>query len=416
MTEGSSRAPRYVLAALLLSTVLSAAPARALEGATPLEDNRRITGFYIQIAPTFQALLDPDFQPGGTSSVRPSWFLFAPHASQEAGKGMLSAAMARHILDAARGRPSLSVLEALGRVGITGTLHLSVVQLSLNLELYGLPTDAAASLGALTTAMNGEALADPRTLTLTSARMASLYWSAPALDPLDKAEAVVLTMERTLHEGNVAIFTDIGGAATDYLTWRQSAGEVTPEHVLTEFSLPGASPAEARLAYDYALAHALDTPRPHAFDAIFPGMDSQSLMVAAFALYEQARLTPPLQEREAFIAMANNYLAWREQHDTVQAVFTPALPHAGEVSRSALMRTLTPMLVVHFGTLEWTLADYAYAHPDRDGNPLTSPPTEYNWAVFWDRWPPILDSFETGYRDPTALWVMPEPLEDPLED
>ncbi|QRK12920.1 hypothetical protein JQX13_24555 [Archangium violaceum] len=253
--------------------------------------------------------------------------------------------------------------------------------------------------------MNGKALAAPRTLTLTAARMAALYWSAPAWNPLDKAEAVVLTLERTLHGGDVAIFTDIGGAATSYLTWRQSAGAVTPERVLAEFSLSGAAPVEAQLAYDYALAHAFDTPRPHAFDALFPGMDSRSLMVAAFALYEQARLTPGRQEREAFIAMANNYLAWREQHDTVQAVFTPAWPHADEVSRPALMRALTPLLVVHFGTLEWTLADYAYAHPDRDGNPLTSPPTEYNWAVFWERWPPILDAFE-----------MPEILEDPLAD
>jgi hypothetical protein len=47
---------------------------------------------------------------------------------------------------------------------------------------------------------------------------------------------------------------------------------------------------------------------------------------------------------------------------------------------------------------------------------LTSAPTEYGWADFWDRWPPILDSFEGGYREPTALWVMPEPLEDPLAE
>ncbi|WNG32193.1 hypothetical protein F0U61_00165 [Archangium violaceum] len=416
MTEGSSRAPHrgYVLASLLLSTVLSAAPARADEGATPLEDNRRITEGYIQLAHAFQALLDPDFQPGGTSGVRPNWFVFAPHASHEAGKGMLGAAMARHLLDAARGRPSLSILEALDRLGLTGVLRLSVEQLSLELLLRGLPTDAAASLGALSTAMNVGALADPRTLTTTAARLASLYWSAPAVSPLDKAEAVVLTLERTLHGGNVAIFADIGGAANAYLAWRQSAGAVTPGRVLAEFSLSGARPEETRLAYDYALAHAHDTPRPHAFDTLFPGMNGRSLVVAAFALYERARLTPESSEREAIIAMANNYLAWREQHEAVQTAFMPAEAHAGEVSRPEVMRAMTPMLVVHFGTLEWTLADYAYAHPDRDGNPLTAPPTDYGWATFWDRWPPILDSFEGGYREPTALWVMPEPLEDPL--
>ncbi|OJT25781.1 hypothetical protein BO221_07980 [Archangium sp. Cb G35] len=415
MLETSARTPHRVrpLTVLLLSALLSAPPARAAEGATPLEDNRRITEGYIQLANAFQALLDPEFQPGGTSGLRPNWFAFAPHASQAAGKGMLTTALARRILDAARGRPSLSVLEALERVGLTGTLRLTVEQLSLELVVRGLPTDVASALGALTTGMNGEALADPRTLTTTASRLAALYWGAPGWSPLDKAEAVVLTLERTLHGGNVAIFADIGGAANAYLAWRQSAGVVSPERVLSEFPLAGARPEEARLAYDYARTHAQDTPRPYAFDALFPGMEGRSLVVAAFALYERARLTEDPTEREALIAVANNYLAWREQHDAVQGAFTPAEAHADEVSRPEVMRMMTPMLVVQFGTVKWTLADYAYAHEDRDGNPMTSQPTEYSWGTFWERWPPILDSFEKGYGEPTALWVMPDPLADP---
>jgi hypothetical protein len=381
---------------------------------SPLEDNRRITAGYIQLAHAFQALLDPDFQPGGTSLVRPNWFGFAPHASHEAGKGMLGAAMARHILDAGRGQPSLSVTRALERVGLTGSALLSVEGLSVELVAYGLPPDAAAALGALTTSMNGEALSDPRTLTTTASRFATLYRGAPGLLPLDKAEAVVRTLERTLHEGNVAIYADIGGAANAYLAWRERAGEVTPERVLAEFPLPGARREETRLAYDHALEHAHDTPRPHAFDQLFPGMDGRSLVVAAFALYERARRTSEPAERDTRIAMANNCLAWREQHDAVQPAFIPSTAHEDEVSRLETMRAMTPMLVVHFGTVEWTLADYAYARRDRDGNPLTAPPTEYNWATFWERWPPILDSFESGYREPTELWGMPGPLEDPL--
>ncbi|KFA90778.1 hypothetical protein Q664_26475 [Archangium violaceum Cb vi76] len=402
-----------LLTMLLLSALLSAPPARAAEGATPLEDNRRITEGYIQLANAFQTLLDPDFQPGGTSGLRPNWFAFAPHASQAAGKGMLTTALARRILDAARGRPSLSVLEALERVGLTGTVRLTVEQLALELVVRGLPTDVASALGALTTGMNGEALADARTLTTTASRLATLYWGAPGWSPLDKAETVVLTLERTLHGGNVAIFADIGGAANAYLAWRQSAGGVSPERVLSEFPLAGARPEEARLAYDYARTHAQDTPRPYAFDVLFPGVEGRSLVVAAFALYERARLTEEYTEREALIAVANNYLAWREQHDAVQGAFAPAEAQTDEVSRPEVMRMMTPMLVVHFGTLKWTLADYAYAHEDRDGNPMTSQPTEYVWATFWDRWPPILDSFEKGYAESTALWVMPEPLEDP---
>jgi len=404
------------LPTLLLTSVLVAPPSRAEDGPTPLEDNRRITAGYIQLAYAFQALLDPAFQPGGTSAVRPNWFAFAPHASHEAGKGMLSAALARHMIDSARGQPSLSLTQALERLGLTGSARLSVERLSLELVAYGLPLDAAASLGALTSAMNGEALSDPRTLATTASRFASLYWSAPGLLPLDKAEALVRTLERTLHEGNVAIFADIGGAASAYLEWRQAAGTVTPERVLEEFLLPGARLEEARLAHDYARAHKHESPRPFAFDQLFPGMDGRSLVVAAFALYEEARLSPEPRERESLIAMANNCLAWREQHDAVQTAFTPVSAHTDEVSRPEVMRAMTPMLAVHFGTLEWTLADYAYGQPERDGNVLTSPPTEYGWATFWDRWPPILDSFEGGYREPTALWVMPEPLEDPLAE
>jgi hypothetical protein len=376
---------------------------------TPLEDNRRITTGYIQLAHAFQALLDPDFQPGSASGVRPNWFAFAPHASHAAGKGMFNTALARRLLAAGRGEPSLSVAQALDRVGLTGPERPPVEKLAQVLGVSGLPFDAAAALGALTTSMNGRALADPRTLTLTAARFASLHWSAPAPLPLDKAEAVVRTLERTLHEGNVAIFADIGGAASAYLDWRPGAGEVPPEHVLAEFSLAGARREEVRLAYEYALAHAHDTPRPHAFDKLFPEMNGRSLVVAAFALYERARLTPEPPERAALIAVANNCLAWREQHDAVQPAFTPASVQGDEVSRPEVMRAMTPVLVVHFGTLEWTLADYAYAQPNRDGNPLTAPPTEYGWATFWDRWPPILDSFESGYREPRALWVMPTP-------
>jgi hypothetical protein len=380
---------------------------------TPLEDNRRITAGYIQLAHSFQALLDPAFQPGGTSGVRPNWFGFAPHASHAAGKGMLNAALARRLLAAARGSPSLSVTQALDRLGLTGPERLPVESLSRELVAQGLLFDSAAALGALTTSMNGRALGDPRTLTTTATRFAALHWSAPALLPLDKTEAVVLTLERTLHEGNVAIFADIGGAANAYLAWRQGTGAVPPERVLAEFSLTGARREDTRLAYEYALTHLHDTPRPHAFDTLFPGMDARNLVVAAFALFERARLTSETSEREALIAVANNALAWREQHDAVQPAFTPASAHGDEVSRPEVMRAMTPMLVVHFGTLEWTLADYAYARPDRDGNPLTAPPTDYGWATFWDRWPPILDSFETGYREPRALWVMPGPLEDP---
>jgi hypothetical protein len=403
-------APALVLAALVL-----APGAHADTAPTPLDDNRRITLGYIEIAYELGGLLDPTLQPGGSSLVRPNWFVFAPHASRTGGQGMLSAALARKIIATARGEPSLSVLQSLTRAGITGTVRITLEQLSLDLVLRGLPIDGATSIASLTTSLNGAALADARTLLTTSSRLAALYWSAPGTQPLDKAEALAITLERLLNEGNLAIFTDIGGSARQFLDWRRGlTGEVTSERVLAEFELAGAVESEARLAYAYALAHANDTPRPHRLEDVLPAMNWKSLLVAAFALYEEARHAPTPAARDALIAVGNNYVAWREQHDMAQPVFAPASTPPDEVSRPALLQALTPLLKTDFGTQEWTYADYAYGQPDRDANPLTSPPTEYNWAVFWDRWSGILHAFDQAYTDPAALWAMPDPIVDPL--
>ncbi|MFP2912709.1 hypothetical protein ACLESD_48410 [Pyxidicoccus sp. 3LFB2] len=94
----------------------------------------------------------------------------------------------------------------------------------------------------------------------------------------------------------------------------------------------------------------------------------------------------------------------------MQPAFTPAVRPATEVSRPELMQALTPLLRLGLGPVTWTFSDYAATQRDRDSNPLTAKPTEYNWASFTDRWPAILTAFELGYRNPTALWELPPPL------
>ena len=401
-------------AAWLLALALVSMPMRVAHGATPLEDNRRITLGYIQLAYEMQLLVDPGFQPGGTSGVRPVWYGFAPHASQTAGQGMLGADLARRVIRSARTWPSYSVSHSLDRAGITGSARGSIQSLAQELVLRGLPVDVAASLASLTTSLNWAQLGDSRVLFSTASRWMSVFSSAPGFWPLDKAELIVRTFERTLHEGNLAVYTDIAGAGRSYLDWRGArAGAVTPEQVVTEFSLPGTSPAEAQRAYAYALAHAHDTPRPYQLAQLLPGMNWKSLLVAAFALYEKARLAPTPAERDALIAMGNNYIAWREQYDQAQPVFTPAVPRSDEVSRVALTRLFTPFLNTAFGTYPWNYSDFAYSLPDPDGNPFTAPPTEYNWGTFWDRWTGILHAFDEVYLDPSAVWAMPVPVGAP---
>jgi hypothetical protein len=402
---------RFSRAAWLLALALGGVPVHGAHGATPLEDNRRVTLGYIELAYQLQAVVDPGLQPGGTSDVRPVWYGFAPHASQTAGQGLLGADLALRVIRSARTWPSFSVAHSLDRAGITGPMRDAIRGLAQELVLRGLPVDVATALASLTTALNWAQLGDPRVMLSTAARWMGVYSLAPGFWPLDRAERIVRTFERTLHEGNLAVYTDIAAAGRSYLDWRGArAGAVTPEQVLAEFSLPGTSPAEAREAFEYALVHAHDTPRPYQLDTVFPGMHWKSLLVAAFALYEEARLAATPERRDALIAMGNNYIAWREQHDMAQPVFTPATPRSDEVSRVALTQLFTPFLNTAFGTYPWNYSDFAYSRPDPDGNPFTAPPTEYNWGRFPDRWTGILHAFDGVYLEPSAVWTMPVPV------
>ncbi|WP_224241799.1 hypothetical protein [Hyalangium gracile] len=381
--------------------------------ASPLEQNRLITQGYLRLAHAMQAIIDPAFRPGGVSRIMPNWFGFAPHASQEAGKGILGAAVAHRIIDAAQGEPSSSIPQALDRVGLRGPRRLALEALSQAMTWYGLPRDVAAAFASMQGALNLEALSDPRTLWTTAQRFAKLYIEAPGRDPLAKAEAVIVTLERCLNHGNVAIFTDIGGSGELYLSWRQSVGPAPAARVLAEFSRPGSRPDQAQLAYAFALQHAHDVPRPSEFSRLLPSVSTESLVVVAFALFEQARQTPSAGVRDALIGIANNFLAYQEQFTAVQPAFTPTTPRPDEVPRSELMRALTPLICLEMGPVAWKFTDYACDQRDRDGKLLTSKATEYNWALFSDRWPPILQSFEVGYENPTALWVAPPPLVRP---
>jgi hypothetical protein len=380
-------------------------------GTSPLEINRHITQEYIRLASVVQGIVDPDFRPGTPCRSWPNWFAIAPHASQEAGKGMGGARIARLIIDLARGKPSPSVGAALDRGGVRGPERRVAEKVGDALSWYGLPNDVSASVGVLMGSANLEALLDPRTLWLTAQRFTRLLYEAPGATLFAKAETVAVTLERLLLGGNTAIFGDIASSARAYLEWRGLiCGDVSPEQVLEGFTWPGACPQQARQAWRFGLKHLHAEQRPADFRRLLPEVSGQSLMVASFALLEEARRAKDAGSRNALIALANNYLAFREQHDVVQPTFTPSECPKDEVPRTALVLAMTPLLRLRLGRLAWEFSDYAATQRDRDGNPLTSKPTEYNWALFEDRWPAILHSFEQGYRQPAALWEMPRPL------
>jgi len=381
-------------------------------GMKPVEMNQNITRGYAQFARVFQTLLEPDFARSGpplSSASAPNWFAFAPHASDEAGKGMISVEVARQVLDALEGDTPVDGMKLLEELGVEGPGRLAARMLSTAARMLGLPPKASLVLGALATAGNYRALEDPRTLMITATRALELYHQAPGSDAAHKAEALVDTLDHTLAEGNLAIYTDVGGSAQAYLLYRQAVGAPTPAQVLEDFTMPGAVAQDARRAFDAAQALTPGQTPPGDLANLLPGASGASLMLAGLALYEQARtLTDPARKTQ-LVLFANNCLAWREQHDAVQPCFTPPQVQPGEVSRSAVMRTFTPLLQLAMGPKMWTLSGYAAGRPDRDGRFLTSRATEYNWARFDERWPGILDAFALGYSDPLGLWQFPTP-------
>jgi len=376
----------------------------AARGLTAIQVNQRITQGYEQFAQLLQCVVDPSYAMGGTSRATANWFAFAPHASEQAGRGMRAASLAGALLDGKAGEPAEAFAKVLDGLGLQGPARKTVETIDKVLVRSGLGRDVAAAVSTLFGAMNLGAVLDPRTMVITGRRFAKLFFSAPGNGPLEKARALLRTSEQMLAQGNIDIYSDVGGAAQAFLTWRQTVAAPSAERVLADFRLPGSDATEVRKVFDFAVAHAKDHPQPTQFDRIFPGGSGVSFMVAGFALYEAARTAPDAATREGLTRFGNNLMAYREQHDAVQSAFTPPAPVPGEVDRGALMEALTPPLQFKFGQVTWKFSEWSREQRSRDRNPLTPKLSGYNWAQFQDRWPPILSSFEVGYSHPADLW------------
>jgi hypothetical protein len=217
-----------------------------------------------------------------------------------------------------------------------------------------------------------------------------------------------------MEDGNRRIYSDIGGIAQDYLSLRQNCTDgVTSERVLKEFvPLNLFRPDLSRAAYDFALQHLQDDPLPIHFDQLFSDLpdDALPLVVAAFALYEQAGQTQDLTTKNRYVAFANNLVIYREQHDAVQPAFSPGQTLAGEVDRLKLLAIITPTIEVVLRLETWRFWEYAESGlPARKSNLLRSRVTQYNWGVFEDRWAPVVATFGPCYRNPRAMWPPPNP-------
>ena len=385
--------------------------------------NRQINHDYGVFGERFQAIIDPAFGTRGASEAYPAWFAFAAFASRGIGQAQLGAEIG---LDAARfyqesGNHRQALAMFLPEHVVRSAALVIDTLLHEDARLAATFLVGLASAGRHHGAFKGlavSAMLDPRTLRISVERLLTLMLRAPGSNPLERLASVALTLRNMMEEGNRRIYTDIGGAAQDYLALRVSwTGSVTPERVLKQFSPSNVSrPDWAKAAYDFALQHLHDAPLPVHFDQVFPDLlgEAHPLVVAAFALYEQAGLTADMTAKNRYVAFANNFVIYREQHEAVQPAFSPGQILPGEVDRLKLLAIITPTIEVVLRSETWRFWEYAELHlPARGLNPLLSRATQYNWGVFEDRWVSVIDTFGPCYRNPLAMWPVPNP--DPNE-
>lgn len=379
--------------------------------------NRQINQGYGVFGQRFQTILDPSYARTGASDVYPSWFAFAAFASRAIGQAQLGAEVglntARYYKESGEHRTALAqVLPAAlvpPAVALVDTLLHEQARLAATF-LIGFASTVS-HLGAFQ-GVNIPAMLEPRTFRVSVERLLALLLEAPGANPLEHLGSVATTLRNMMQDGNRRIYGDIGGLAEKYLDMRESwTDSVSPERVFNEFapaiSLQPDGPAQI---YQVALQHLSEDPLPIHFDRLFSIGDSRSMIVAAFALYEQARLSPDSATKNRYIAFANNLVIYREQHDAVQPAFTPGQILPGEVDRLKLLAIITPTIEVIVRAGAWRFWEYAETKlPARTLNPLVSRATQYNWGVFEDRWAPVIDSFTPCYRNPQAMWPPPNP-------
>ncbi len=341
------------------------------------ELNRAINGCYRDMAEEFRQFL------GDT----PSWYSMAIYASRGAGKGMLAARSALHVVDGQQ-RPFEALQCAFPAVSAQDWKPFSEAAS----ESGGLGQATSFLLAFFLAQQEGDQRLslDPRVLSISAARLVSLL-QQPGVD----LKRVARTIELMLEDGNRRIFKDIGVAGERYLQLREDQPGLSPQAVCEHF--------QGNLqAYQEAVELASGSqPLP----SRYPDYASESLLGSGFALYQKAAQETDAQVRQRLCIQAGNMLAWHEQFCVAVPAFLPDQVWPGETDRAAVMQILTPQIDVK--TRHWTWHYSQFEQADLDDSWWTPPCTERNWAQFEDRWPPILDYFGRCFQDPDTLWPMP---------
>jgi hypothetical protein len=361
---------------------------------TPLQRNRDINDAYETFAVLLQRHLDP------SSSSYPNWFAIGRHASGQVGRVLNMCSTAITALE----RPYVrlediqntvsTALHASHEEGVLSNPHTLRITLLRMMDL--------ASAEHPTSWLNTFLFLAGDAIRWVGLEIGWLTHARP-LYSAHFLKNMFQTLEHMLSDGNIAIVQDLGQAMEMYLKL-QSTYVHLPEEVLRDLHLPGTSEEGSRRVFKQA-TYALNTEEqvPSDFsDYIKPGISGRDFLRAACACYAHAALARTPREKNRFIALANNLMAWREQHDIIDPMFntTPT----GETDRQALLLCMTPLMQLPFPEHPWYFDTYARKQVDKDGSSLTPQETEYNWAVFNHRWPAILDSFQQAYTHKESVW------------
>lgn len=368
------------------------------------ELNFEINKAYVKMATLFQDIYDPQHK--GSAS----WYGFAPYASRQAGKSI---------------KLSEKLTAALERSGIQ-PLQDPEVEQELQREF---PDPEEREMASYALSMMGPnqnpdephltGLGDVRHLTIAAKRLLAIVRkdSGPLVERVARVSRTVRNM---LEDGNRAIITEIGVAGQDYLHFREGR-EPSPQEVLEQFTVDGTprNPGQAKEIYaKMEQAVRSGGPLPTEWNDDFPPdrYDRSNFLVAAFAAYEAARLETDPAMKNRWAQQAGIVMAYREQHDIVQAAFEDK-PGADEVSRQEVMQMVTPWVEVPTHRETWTFKRYAADNlPPADDSSWTPRASEYSWGDFSTRWGGILNFFNQVFAAPDSIWPMPSPDPgDPLK-
>jgi hypothetical protein len=385
--------------------------------ACAIERNHAITAGYQKLGALVQDLVDPAFRRDHRSQLAPNWFAMGSYVSNAGGKNMVALDRARALLAAQADLASACAALGLGSVGERAALALEPIVGRSELTRT-LSRTLCALLLVVRRQVSTVADVDARVLPRSLRRSADLLESVEARGIADKVDAVLRTAYNALADGNIAIYGDVALAGQDFFELRHASGAFASDEPL--FGALGAlwSPrdtprfvSDAREVVAYCRARLGDIGALRGLASRFAHIGSGrglAFLGAGFALYEEGRATE-LYRKNQLIAGANALLALREQRDVVQRAFEGREPHG--VDRAEVFRLVTPFLTIPVGPACWHFSRWADAFParrPREGlglDRLDPQASRYNWAVFEDRWTPILDFFEHMYAKPELVWI-----------